>query len=171
MTEVVHGTHETKGVATDKSEGLVMHENAPETCMDKNNPPLTFGVFKPVGHTVMAFQSDTDLQAAVHALAEHGFSSATWVRYAPDEMSALVDVELQDASPLAAFGYELDLAKVHRILAEQGCSFLVVHAPGKEQAERVADIARTMKAVAAQHYGTFVIEDVVEFTPGPAPVP
>lgn len=148
-----------------------MHEKAPETCMDKNNPPLSFGVFKPVGHTVMAFQSDTDLQSAVHALTEHGFSNLSWVRYTPEEMSILVDAELQSASPLATFGYELDLTKVHRILAEQGCSFLVVHAPGKEQAEMVADIAHTMKAVAAQHYGTFMIEDVIEFTPGPAPVP
>ena len=148
-----------------------MHVNASETCMDKNNPPRTLGVFKPVGHTVMAFRSDADLQSAVHALAERGFSSLAWVRYTPDEMSALVDVELEDASPIATFGYELDLAKVHRILAEQGCSFLVVHAPGEEQADMVADIAHTMKAVAAQHYGIFMIEDVIEFTPGSAPVP
>lgn len=147
-----------------------MHENAPETCMDKSNPPLTFGVFKPVGHTVIAFQSDTDLQSAVHALAEHGFSNLTWVRYTPDEMAALVDAELQSASPIATFGYELDLAKVHRALADSGCSFLVVHAPDKSQAEVVATIARTMKAVAAQHYGTFMIEEVVEFTPGATPI-
>lgn len=148
-----------------------MHAHPPDTCMDKNNPPRTLGVFKPVGHTVIAFRSDADLQSAVHALAEQGFSNASWVRYTPDEMSALVDVELEDASPLAAFGYELDLAKVHRVLAEQRCSFLVVHAPSKEQAEEVATIARTMKAVAAQHYGTFMIEDVVEFTPGTPPLP
>lgn len=34
--------------------------------MDKTHPPETFGVFKPVGHTVMAFRSAIDQH--VHAL-------------------------------------------------------------------------------------------------------
>ena len=36
--------------------------------MDKTNPPTTFGAFKPVGHTVIAFRSDADMQVAVNAL-------------------------------------------------------------------------------------------------------
>src|SRR5512133_125269 len=136
--------------------------------MDKTNPPRTFGVFKPVGHTVIAYASAADLQAAVNLLAEEGFDESTWVRYAPAEMKAQVDSELQTASPLASFGYELDLVKAHGVLAERGCSFLIVHAPDEAQAERVAAVARATKAITAQHYGTFMIEDVIALTPGDA---
>lgn len=136
--------------------------------MDKTNPPRTFGVFKPVGHTVIAYACAADLQAAVNLLAEEGFDESTWVRYAPAEMKVQVDSELQTASPLASFGYELDLVKAHGVLAERGCSFLVVHAPDEGQAERVAGVARATKAITAQHYGTFMIEDVIALSPGDA---
>jgi hypothetical protein len=81
-------------------------------------------------------------------------------------MLAQVDAQLIAASPLAAFGYELDLIKIHRAMAQQGCSFLVVHAPEETQAEQVATVARTSHAVAAQHYGTFMIKEVLQPTPG-----
>ena len=137
--------------------------------MDKSNPPKAVGVLKPVGHTVIAFRSAADLQAAVNLLTEAGFADSTCVRYTPAEMKAQVDSELQTASPLASFGYELDLVKAHGELAERGCSFLVVHAPDEGQAERVAAVARATKAITAQHYGTFMIEDVIALTPGVAP--
>ncbi len=137
--------------------------------MDKTNPSKAFGAFKPVGHTVIAYRSDADLQAAVNLLTEAGFANSTWGRYTPAEMKGQVDSELQTASPLASFGYELDLVKAHGVLAESGCSFLVVHAPDEAQAERAAVVARATKAITAQHYGTFMIEDVIALTPGDAP--
>lgn len=130
--------------------------------MDKTNPPKTFGVFKPVGHTLIAFRSDADLQAAVSLLTEAGFTDSTCVRYTPAEMMAQAESELLTAGPLASFGYELDLVNAHRVLARSGCSFLVVHAPDDALAERVAAVARASKAVTAQHYGTFMIEDVIK---------
>ena len=62
------------------------------------------------------------------------------------------------------------LVRAHRALAESGCSFLVARAPGDELAERVAVVARTMKAVAAQRYGRFISEELVEQAPGEAQV-
>lgn len=137
--------------------------------MDKIDPPKTLGVFKPVGHTVMAYRSEADLQVALNSLAEAGFPDSTCSRYTPAEMKAQADSHLQSASPLATFGYELDLVKAHGALAESGCSFLVVHAPEDAQAERVAAVARATQAVTAQHYGTFMIEDVIALPPGKAP--
>ncbi len=136
--------------------------------MDKTNPPKAFGVFKPVDHTVIAFRSAADLQAVVNLLTEAGFAASEWVSYAPAEMKAQVDLQLQTASPLASLGYELDLINAHGVLAEKGCSFLVVHAPDEAQAERVAAVARASKAVTAQHYGTFMIEDVIALPAGDA---
>jgi hypothetical protein len=137
--------------------------------MDKIDPPKTLGVFKPVGHTVIAYRSDADLQAALSSLAEAGFPESACARYTPAEMKAQVDLQLESASPLATFGYELDLVKAHGALAEDGCSFLVVHAPEDAEAERVAAIARATQAVTAQHYGTFMIEDVIALPPGNVP--
>ena len=134
--------------------------------MDKNNPPASFGVFKPVGHTVIAFRTAAHAQAAVSALLAQGFANEAVVRYTPEEMTAQVDAQEQAASPLASIGQELNLIKAHRALAQSGCSFLVVHAPEDEQAERVAALARTMKAVAAQRYGRFLIEELIELPAG-----
>ena len=134
--------------------------------MDKTDPPTSFGVFKPVGYTVIAFRSEVQVQAAVSALLAQGFASNALVRYTPEEMTAQVDAQEKVASPLASLGQELNLIKAHRALAQSGCSFLVVHAPDDAQAERVADMARSMKAVAAQHYGSLLIEELIELPPG-----
>lgn len=128
--------------------------------MKKTDPPKALGVFKPVGCTVIAFRSDADLQAAVSALSKQGFTDSNLIIYKPEEMKALINAELPVASPLASFGYEWELAKANLALAESGYSFLIVHAPHQEQARRVAEVARTTKAVSAQHYGLFMIEEI-----------
>ena len=134
--------------------------------MNKTDPPKTFGVFKPVDHTVISFRSDADMHTAMSSLTEQGFPVSSLVCYTPAEMMIQVDAELKTASPLASFGYELDLIKAHRELAESGCSFLMVYAPDDKQAQRVAAVVRASEAVTAQHYGTFMIEEIMEVQPG-----
>ena len=134
--------------------------------MDKTNPPETFGVFKPVGHTVITYRSAPDMQQAVDSLSAKGVSLSTLTRYSPEEMVTQVDAELQTASVLASFGYELDLMKANRALALEGCSFLIVHAPDADTAELVAEVAKSSNAVAAQHYGTFMIQEILTPMPG-----
>lgn len=130
--------------------------------MDKTDPPTTFGVFKPVGHTLIAFHTKDELQSAVLALTAMGFLGSSMTRYSADEMAAQVDAELLTASPLATFGYELDLIRNHGRLAKMDCSFLVVNAPTDALATQVADLVRTLKPATAQHYGRFMIEDLTE---------
>ena len=48
--------------------------------MDKSHPPLSFGVFKPVGHTVIAFRTVIDLESAAQALRDQGFEAAALVQ-------------------------------------------------------------------------------------------
>lgn len=139
--------------------------------MDKSNPPETFGVFKPLGHTVMALRSTAELQAAMAALVGQGFASSEIVTYSPQEMAQLARSERQAASPLAAFGYELELLDTHLALAESGCSFLVVHAPEEALVTRVAEVALLLNAASAQHYGRFMIEDLINNTAPNAPTP
>lgn len=138
--------------------------------MDKSNPPETFGVFKPTGHTVLAFRSAAELDTATDALVAQGFASAAMVRYSPQEMATLARSERQAASPLAAFGYELELVDTHLALAEAGCSFLVVPAPEDAQVERVGEVALRLNAASAQHYGRFMIQDLISSTAPNAPI-
>jgi hypothetical protein len=134
--------------------------------MDKTDHPTTFGVFKPTGHTVIALQTPSALESAVIALKAMGFMDTSMVRYTAAEMTALVNADLRAASPLAGFGYELDLLHVYADLASKGCSFLVVEAPTDLLAAQVAELVRSIKPVCAQHYGLLLIEDLTQKAPG-----
>jgi hypothetical protein len=130
--------------------------------MNADSHHEAFGVFKPVGHVVVSFQSDTDISAATDALKDAGFDDADIRRYSPEEMVRQADHDIDRASPLAGVGQELNLVKAHRELARQGQSFLVVHAPHDEQVQRVARIARTHQATRAQKYGRLMIEELID---------
>lgn len=134
--------------------------------MNKQNPPTTFGVFKPVGHTLIAFHTRDELEAAQTKLLTLGFGSSSMVHYTASEMRAQVDAELLTANPLANFGYELDLIRAHGELAKQGCSFLVVDAPTDALADQVAELVHSIQPATAQHYGRFLIQDLTEKPPG-----
>lgn len=130
--------------------------------MEKKETPQAFGVFKPVGHVVVSFPPDTDLDAVSRALSEAGFKAPDVRRYAAREMVEQADRDMAEATPLASLGQELNLVKAHRALAEQGYGFLVVHAPKEEHAARVAEVVRRFGAERAQYYGRMVIEELIE---------
>lgn len=130
--------------------------------MDKSHIPESFGVFKPVGHVVVAFRGTDDLQAAERSLTQQGFVPSALVSYTPAEMIAQVDTEIVKASPMAAIGQDLNLIKAHRELAEEGCSFLVVHAPEEAHVDKVTAVALALNAVAAQRYGRFITEELLD---------
>jgi hypothetical protein len=133
-----------------------------ENSMNETSPPTSFGVFKPVGYTLIAFHTEAELQSAVSALRVLGFSDSSMVHYDAAEMVAQVDAELLAASPLAGFGYELDLIHAHRDLALKGCCFLLVHAPDDELAAKVKELVHSIRPATAQHYGLLLIEDLTE---------
>jgi hypothetical protein len=134
--------------------------------MDKMAPPTTFGVFKPVGHTLIAFYTEDELRSTVQALTTLGFLNSSMVRYSAKEMAAQVDAQSLTASPLANFGYELDLVHLHGDLAKRGCCFLVVEAPTDILSAQVAALVQSIKPATAQHYGHLLIEDLTEKAPG-----
>lgn len=129
--------------------------------MDINNPPRSFGVFKPVHHTVVTFAATAALESAAGALLAQGFVAEDLTRYSPAQMLAQAESDLQTASPLASLGQELNLVKAYRDLAEEGCSFLVVHAPDDAQIVTLTRAAKAAGAKAAQLYGSFIIEELI----------
>ena len=134
--------------------------------MDKSLPPKSFGVFKPVGHTVIAFQDLQLMEAAATAMQKQGLAPESLIAYTAGEMKAQVESDLQTASPMASIGQELNLVKAHRALADEGCCFLVVFAPDDTQSKVVDAVIKTHRARAAQRYGSFMIEELVESVEG-----
>jgi hypothetical protein len=130
--------------------------------MKKEYRPEFLGVFDPVGHVVVSFPPGADVDAAVQRLDGAGFPGGKIQRYSPEEMQAQAGEELQQASPMADFGQELNLVRSHGHLARQGYSFLVVHAPKLEQAQEVAAIVQQFNAHRAQRYGRLIIEEMIE---------
>ena len=130
--------------------------------MEEGSRNKAFGVFKPVGYIVASFRSEEDMARASAALQDAGFGADAQRRYSAVEMLRQADIDIQQASPLASVGQELNLVKAHRELARQGQCFLVVHAPSGEQTEKVAAVMRANHATRAQKYGTLMIEELVE---------
>ena len=129
--------------------------------MQSGEHPSTLGAFKPVGHVVIAFPQDVDLDAAQTALMEAGRPADAIVRMSPAQMIAQADHDLANASPIAAVGQELNLVRAHRDLAASGHSFFVV-AARDDDVEKVAEVARRFHAARAQRYGRFIIEELIE---------
>ena len=129
--------------------------------MEKDHLPETLGVFKPVGHTVITYRSAADVELAAAAMATEGVASTDLTRYSGPEMAALAQAQELAASPLASFGYEVDMVKANRVHAQEGCSFLVVKDADEAQRQRVAVVAQSSHAVSAQHYGRFMIEELL----------
>jgi hypothetical protein len=120
-----------------------------------------YGVFKPVGHVIVALPNADDCRNAMSALLASGFTEEDIRAYTPEEMIAQVDEDLAHASVLAGIGQELNLVKAHRELAVQGSNFLVVRARDTEQADRIAEVALRCHASRAQRYGTLLIEELI----------
>jgi hypothetical protein len=129
--------------------------------MQSGEHPSTLGAFKPVGHVVIAFPKDVDLDAAQRALMEAGRPADAIVRMSSEQMIAQADHDLATASPIAAVGQELNLVRTHRELAASGHSFFVVAARG-DNVESVAEVARRFHATRAQRYGRFIIEELID---------
>lgn len=130
--------------------------------MDAHDNDLSFGVFKPVGHVVVSFPNAAAADRAAQALAQMGVRGGLVRRYSDRHMLAQIDRDIERASPLASVGQEMNLIKAQRELAERGFHFLVVKADDDEQAAAVAACVKPFGAERAQHYGHFIIDELIE---------
>ena len=128
----------------------------------------SFGVFKPVGHVVIAFPNQGGADATAIAIAGIGVPDKDVRRLSDVQMLAQIETDLEHASPLASVGQEMNLVLDHRALAEKGYHWLVVHAPKDALAQKVADLVKPLGAERAQSYGHFIIEELIE-APGELP--
>ena len=122
----------------------------------------SFGVFKPVDHVVISLPDAQSAERAAQAVAQAGVPSGAVHRFTDREMIVRIDHDLQQASPLASIGQEMNLVKAHRELAERGYHWLVVRAEDDDQAQAIAAAAEGCGAERAQHYGRFIIEELID---------
>ncbi len=127
--------------------------------------PDVFGVFKPVDHIVAAFKTQAAALSAQAALISSALLDKRVAVHTSDEMLDLAEHSLRNAGVMAAFGFELELARLHLSLAQAGCSFLMVHTEDDEETSMVAELLRSGAAVAAHRYGTFVVEELIGIDP------
>ena len=130
--------------------------------MASQQEQYSFGVFKPVGHVVISFPQPAQAAAAASALAGLGLRPGAVRHYDAKEMLRQIDADIARASPLAAIGQEMNLVLAHRALAERGYHWLVVFAGSDAQARQIARTAQACGAERAQHYGHFIIEELID---------
>ncbi len=129
--------------------------------MGANEIQKAYGVFKPVGHVVVALPPDVDVAAVVTRFAQACIPvDAIKVMYG-EEMTRQAEFDIEHTGWLATVGQELNLVKAHRELAERGCSFVIVEAAGAATRETIAAVARQFGALRAQWYGQLVIEELI----------
>ncbi|KQV89444.1 MULTISPECIES: hypothetical protein [unclassified Roseateles] len=124
--------------------------------------PRSFGVFKPVGHVVISFPEAGQAARAGQAMADFGLPDGAVRHYSDQEMLRQIDEDIAHASPLASVGQEMNLVLAHRALAAKGYHWLVVRVANDDQAIQVARAAQGCGAERAQHYGHFIIEELIE---------
>jgi hypothetical protein len=129
--------------------------------MDPKNH-RSFGVFKPVGYVAVSFPSRAQARAAADQLTSTSIPQEDVSHMSDREMLAEANQDLEAASPLAAFGQDLNLVKANRALAERGYHWLLVRVSDDAQAREVADVVKPCGAERAQRYGHFLIEELIE---------
>jgi len=95
---------------------------------------------------VIALPSADEVQATTRALLEQGVAASALLRLAPEEMMAQVDECLRDPATHGASAAALNLLKAQRLLAESGCSFLIVTAEPEPDAATTIDAPPRMKS-------------------------
>ncbi|MGQ5525112.1 hypothetical protein ACUHMQ_17870 [Chitinimonas sp. PSY-7] len=129
--------------------------------MSKTHVPTSFGVFKPVGHVVLAFTTADRRDAMQAALFAVDFQADEVTSFDSEEWLETMNSADANYGVLASFGSELDQVEMHAKLARDGHVFLVVFAPKHDKADVVIRLAEEHHATLAQKYGRLLIENVI----------
>jgi hypothetical protein len=129
--------------------------------MTRDQFEQSFGALNPVGHVVIAFDSDAVAADARAALLEGGAVDDDIYVFTSAELEPRLSAMLRNASGTAGFGYEVTLMRRYLALMQENAGWLVVHAPSDAEAERVGEVARRFHAKSAVRYHTMASEELV----------
>lgn len=125
------------------------------------NEMLSFGVFKPVGHVLLALPSASKADAAFHSLVGIDIPTDEMLYLSDTEMFEGATTDLARAGLGAGIGQDLNLVRAHRELSRHGYHWLVVRARNRTRALEIARLAERHDAARAQFYGHLIIEELV----------
>lgn len=123
--------------------------------------PTSFGVFKPVGHVMTGVPTQAQMDALVPVLLGAGWPTAGVRQFSPRESVAELRAMVDNAGPLAGFGYEITLLKRYLALTEEGYRWLLIQADDSERAAAAAALARASGATLAIWYRTLTVEELI----------
>jgi hypothetical protein len=122
--------------------------------------PTSFGVFSPTGHVVMAFSDDANAKKARQALLDGGFAEDDVTHYNADEVMAEFETSEEEVTSPIQIGQDVAKVEEYMALAKEGCGFLVVHAPKKEQGKLAIQLVSPYGLKFAEKYNWLTIEEL-----------
>lgn len=128
--------------------------------ISKDHPPLSFGVFYPTGHVLIAFAKDAPAKDARQDLLRGGYEKDEVIYQSADYVVSEIDKLRPHISLLAQLGSQAEQMERHYELSKQGCAWLIVYAPTDAEVNRVMNVARRYDIKLAQKYHRLVIEDL-----------
>lgn len=122
--------------------------------------PTSFGVFSPTGYVVMAFENDASAEKAEKALIGDGFSEDDITQYNKDDVLLEARKSAEESANPVQIGQDVAKIEEYRDLAEQGCGFLIVHAPEELRARHAVAIVHKFGLKFAEKYNRLTLEEL-----------
>ena len=132
-----------------------------EEVIANQTAPSSFGVFKPVGSVMVGLPAQVQADALFSALQQRGWASEEMAHFVPSDTIEELEQMVENAGPLAGFGYELTLLRRYLALSQKGTKWLLVQVKDNEHAATVAESARASGAILAVHYKTLTVEELL----------
>lgn len=124
---------------------------------------LSFGTFKPVGYTVLAYADEAAARAALDRLNEAGFADDDALIASSANLFPRVKEQMPEATGMiGAQGYEVVLMKRYLEVAARGAWWLMVWSPEAQQVARIKTLLCETPPLSGAHYGRVMIEDLSE---------
>lgn len=124
---------------------------------------LSFGTFKPVGYTVLAFEDEAAARAVLARLNAAGFKDEDVLVASSENLFPRVQAQMRESTGMvAAQGYEVVLMKRYLEIAAHGAWWLMVWSPHEAEVAGVKSVLAQERPLTAAHYGRIMIEDLSE---------
>jgi hypothetical protein len=123
------------------------------------------GMFYPTGHIVAGFGDAATAKKAQEFLKQQGFGDHD-LRYVPAaEMARDAARNLENPSLFASSGSSMPTRQKQLELAKDGCEFVIIYAPDKEDERRALHALAALPTCYAVKYKRLIIENVLQDIP------
>lgn len=117
-----------------------------------------FGIYYPRGHLVVAFRRREDAERVRQDLLTGGYDPDDVQLFTAEQVARSAARNLEEnKGMLARLGRSDEAVQAHLKAAREGCTFLVVYAPGDLELERAMNVVRRVPFELAHHYHRFAI--------------